>query len=96
MNGASTTLDDPDAFPDGSTRAASINNLGQIVGSYYDSLGNIHGFVLDHGVYTTIDGPIGSGATATGINNLGQIVGITWMPTTIVTDSFWITALTPQ
>jgi probable HAF family extracellular repeat protein len=45
------------------------------VGHYYDSLHRSHGFVYDHGVYTTIDRPGSVGTELNGINNLGHIVG---------------------
>ena len=53
-----------------------INNRGEIVGTYNDSTGQ-HGFVLERGVFTSIDVPF-SGVTETvaeGINDRGQIVG---------------------
>jgi hypothetical protein len=45
------------------------------VGCYFDD--RYHGFLLDHGVYTTLDVP-GSYETyaAHGINDSGQIVGL--------------------
>ena len=58
-----------DTYPD------AINDRGQIVGSFVDTSGAVHGFVKDGEDYTTIDLP---GATATyvwGINNSGAIVG---------------------
>src|SRR5262249_22048459 len=42
--------------------ATGINDAGQVVGISPDSAQNIHGFLLDHGVYTAIDFP---GAVAT-------------------------------
>jgi hypothetical protein len=46
------------------------------VGSYQDAayLYKIHGFLLDHGSYTTLDVP-GSRTEAYGINDSAQIVG---------------------
>jgi hypothetical protein len=64
-------------FPGASITAVSgINDRGQIVGAYIDAGGAQHGFLLDHGVFTTIDFP-GRAATnvARGINDRGQIVG---------------------
>jgi probable HAF family extracellular repeat protein len=46
-----------------------INNSGPIVGGYSDGSTN-HGFLLDHGSYTTLDTP-----GSTDINDAGQIVG---------------------
>ncbi len=65
--------------------AAGINNNGQIVGFYYDSSSE-HGFLYDHGTFTSIDDPSSlpppgsssGGFTDTrayGINDAGQIVG---------------------
>src|SRR5437867_2738186 len=59
-----------------STYAGDVNAKGQIVGTYTDADGNYHGFLLDNGVFTTIDPPAAPPSTeASGINNLGQIVG---------------------
>jgi hypothetical protein len=41
-NGTFATLDVPGAT---STSAASINNSGQVTGSYWDSFGRYHGFI---------------------------------------------------
>jgi uncharacterized membrane protein len=61
------------------TGCRAINDLRQIVG-LYDTLGPAgrvrHGFLLSGGVFTAIDGPVGTTRTiARGINNAGQIVG---------------------
>jgi uncharacterized membrane protein len=50
--------------------------MGQIVGSYRDTAGNDHGFLLDQGRYTTFDVPGSQFTSATGINASGQIVGL--------------------
>jgi len=53
----------------------SLNNLGEVAGTYNDSAGNFDGFLYSGGKYVTLDAP---GATATfleGINDLGQVVG---------------------
>ena len=62
------------------TDAVSLNNREQIVGYYADSGSVIHGFLLSHGQYTTLDDPnagtaAGQGTYAVGINDRGQIVG---------------------
>ena len=59
------------------TSARGINPSGDIVGSYTDSAGKQHGFLLQGGVYITIDVPLaGVRATvANGINPQGEIVG---------------------
>lgn len=80
-NGVYTEIDDPNAAPTGQwtyqngTYAYDINNLGQIVGYYYDADANAHGFLLDHGVYTELDFPGAISTQACGINDSGEIVG---------------------
>lgn len=60
-----------------STFASNINNLGQIVGTYMDSLGARHGFVTEkRGGFTTIDFPSAVSTSAFGINNHGDVVGL--------------------
>jgi hypothetical protein len=65
-------------FPSSSLQfASSINDSGQIVGIYTDSLGAWHGYELIGGTYTTINVPF-QGATGTfayGLNNAGTNVG---------------------
>lgn len=66
----------PINFPDAaSTFPATINDLGQVVGTYTEP-GGTHGFLLSAGVFTTIDVPNATATGATGINNNGQIVGV--------------------
>ncbi len=71
-----TTLDDPLAGSEG-TWPFAINNLGQIVGNYFDSKGISHGFLYSNGTYTTLSDPLADkgGTYAWGINDAGQIVG---------------------
>jgi hypothetical protein len=62
-----------------STQAMSINDLGQIAGSYYDNTGE-HGFLRSaNGQYTTIDAPTPAGGfrytVASAVNNFGQVAG---------------------
>ena len=59
-----------------STEANGINARGHIVGSYVDSEGISHGFLLRNGVFKTIDVP-GASVTlaARSINARGDIVG---------------------
>jgi uncharacterized membrane protein len=77
--GAVTTIDPPGAVDiEGtpgfrSTAPLGINNRGQVVGQYADARG-LHAYLLDDGVYRTIDPPAGPGTTATDINDRGQIV----------------------
>jgi hypothetical protein len=65
-----------------SVMALGINNEDQVVGSYTDGTGAMHGFLFDEKSksYTTIDDPNGvkgSGAmtVVNGINDKGQLVG---------------------
>jgi len=69
-------------FPGGSgTQAFGINKSDQIVGSYLDGSGVMHGFVLSSPLgpvshWKTIDDPNGIGSTIlNGINNAGDLVG---------------------
>ena len=74
-----STLDEPLAT--GGTDAYAINDAGQIVGDYYDSLGTAYGFLANGSAtiaytFSVLDAPSGSGGTnAFGINNAGQVVG---------------------
>lgn len=73
--------------------ANGINDIGQIVGTYDDSKGEIvgtnydssgpHNFVENHGSYTTVDiphasGVIGAFSVGLGINDAGHIVGFSY------------------
>jgi uncharacterized membrane protein len=69
-----TTLDVPGSSLT-TTGANGINTSGQIVGNYGDPAGNVHGFLLDQGSYTTLDVPGSIETEANGINASGQIVG---------------------
>jgi probable HAF family extracellular repeat protein len=81
--GTYITLDDPfasNSYPSSTangTIPSRINDEGQVVGHYYDSSGNVHGFLYDNGKYTTLDDPTPGTTTtvATGINDKGDIVG---------------------
>jgi hypothetical protein len=73
----SANIDDPNANSGepGGTVTAAINNKGDIVGFYTDASNVIHGFVDNHGVFTTVNAP---GATETellGLNDHGIAVG---------------------
>src|ERR1035438_9199384 len=63
--------------PPGSTGTTPnfINLQGVIVGSYLDSNGTSHGFVLNGGKYTTVDDPGAAGTALTGINDFGETSG---------------------
>jgi hypothetical protein len=69
-------------FPGGSdTQAFGISNKNQIVGSYLDGSGTLHGFVLTSPMgptshWQSIDDPNGVGSTVVnGINGAGDLVG---------------------
>ena len=64
-------------FPGASeTTAEAINDAGTVVGHYRSpSDGQLHGFVLDEGLYTTLDYPGAPGTLLLGINSHGDIVG---------------------
>lgn len=79
-----TSIDVPGAS---GTLATGINAAGQIVGIYYDTAGNSHGFLLKRGGFSTVDVPgslVGvSGmlqTEANGINSAGDIVGDYFAP----------------
>jgi probable HAF family extracellular repeat protein len=58
------------------TYGNGLNNNGQIVGSYTDSISG-HGFFVDAvGSFISLDVPSSVGTTALGINDAGQIVGV--------------------
>ena len=53
--------------------ATDINNAGQIVGTYTDTAGKVHGFLDTNGVYKSIDVPGSTQTIPTGINNITQL-----------------------
>ena len=69
--------------------ARGINNLGDIVGGYFDDDGNEHGFLLRHDTLTTIDVPfVGSlGTQLNGLNDSGIIVGV-WVDSAFTVHGF--------
>ncbi|HXE64993.1 MAG TPA: hypothetical protein VN519_15725 [Bryobacteraceae bacterium] len=74
-SGNITTIAAPNAS---ATRPQGINDAGDIVGSYTDSMGLQHGFEYSRGTYTTIDAPSPAtpGTTElTAVNNRQQIAG---------------------
>jgi probable HAF family extracellular repeat protein len=72
--GEFSTIDVPGAVR---TIASGINSQSQIVGEYEDINGIVHGYLLSHGVFTTIDAvPEAIFTRASGINSQGQIVGV--------------------
>jgi probable HAF family extracellular repeat protein len=79
INGTRTTIDFPGA---GLTFPSSINNVGQIAGTfrYPGATGYIHGFVESNGVFTIVDEPgfvdaYLNGTIINGINDSGDMVG---------------------
>jgi hypothetical protein len=72
--GAWTTLSDPDGRF-GTTTPLGINNAGKIVGSFTGSDNHIHGFIYDHGSWTTVSEPGASDTILTGINDYGVMTG---------------------
>lgn len=57
-----------------------VNNKGTIVGWYFDSQGQQHGFMRDGSTVTTLDGPTAAepehpGTAAFKVNNEGDVVG---------------------
>jgi probable HAF family extracellular repeat protein len=71
-NGVFTPIDVPGAT---STVPSFINLEGVIVGSYTDSTGTSHGFVLNGGKYTTVNYPDAIGSALSSINDLGEMSG---------------------
>jgi uncharacterized membrane protein len=66
-----------------STGASRINNVGQIVGTYFDDNttggfpnGHPHGFLYDNGVFSSFDFPGSTTTSFFDINDHGTIVGI--------------------
>jgi uncharacterized membrane protein len=58
------------------TQALGLNNSDQVVGSFLDSAGAMHGFVWHDGNTKQIDDPKGTAGTlVNGINNRNQLVG---------------------
>ena len=66
-----------------STSAFGCNDKGEVVGSFIDSMGNVHGFVFDSADWHQYDAAGSSqqaafnvmGTTINGINNAGAVVG---------------------
>lgn len=86
LNGVFTPINVPGST---GTVPTGINNAGQIVGSYWDVQGKMHGFLDTDGVFTTIDTPYASEVSAPlgntqlfGINDTGDIVGTGPFPPT--------------
>jgi probable HAF family extracellular repeat protein len=78
-----------------STAALDINNQGQVVGFYTDASGTYHGYLYQHGRFTTIDPPGAANVSAfatsapLGINNRGQVVGQYVDPANVLHGYLW-------
>jgi len=72
MTARFTTINYPNAAH---TYALGLNPAGDIVGSYVDTLGHEHGFVLRTGNFTSFDWPGSTWTEGFGINPNGDIVG---------------------
>jgi len=59
----------------GGAQATGVNNSQQICGFFVDSQGVNHGFVLNFGLFLTLDVPGSTFTQALGLNNNGQVVG---------------------
>jgi probable HAF family extracellular repeat protein len=70
----SGSIDDPNS--DGLNYVWDITDAGEIVGSYNDASGDLHGFTDIGGAFTTIDVPNAETTEIFGINRQGQLVGI--------------------
>ena len=85
-----TTIDYPGAKR---TYVRGINDLGQIVGWYYDSDSDTsHGFIYNGSRFTTIDYPGAEETIVSGINDSGQIVG--WYSVSDISHGFLVPAPT--
>ena len=78
--GTIVTLPESGFMEDGGSLSAphqlSINQAGNITGSYVDAEGAQHGFVRNpYGTITSFDPPRGGKTTATSINDSGVIAG---------------------
>jgi probable HAF family extracellular repeat protein len=81
-NSTYTALDDPSAGQFG-TNAAAVNDAGQIVGGYYDSSGNPHGFLTGPAISAATD----NNATDLSANQVVTITVALTEPVTVDTAS---------
>jgi hypothetical protein len=89
-NGKFTSFDYPGALqtsPQGYSDVGGLNNLGDITSDYAsgapfkyllrpDAAGNVHGFILSAGVFTSFDFPAADTTLPLGINDNRQVVGV--------------------
>jgi len=67
--------DDPNAGTTGMV-AHAVNNKGDVTGTYYDSAGNVHGWLFHAGKYQDINDPKGADdSRSDGINDSIELVG---------------------
>jgi len=58
------------------TQAFGVDNSDQVVGSFLDKAGAMHGFLLTRGRLSQVDDPNGAaGSVVNGLNNRGRLVG---------------------
>jgi len=70
-----TRIGDPNAGSNG-TVIHTINNRGDVVGTYYDASGNVHGFLYHQGTYYDVNDPNGAqDSRGDGLNDAFGIVG---------------------
>lgn len=82
-----TTIEVPGALP-GSTSVNAISSSGNLAGRFSDSTGD-HGFIDNHGVFTTFDAPVGAGYfEVTGVNDAGEVAGNYSLPDESFTSGF--------
>jgi probable HAF family extracellular repeat protein len=55
--------------------ATSINNSGEVAGTFTAANGNVEGFLLNGANLTTYEAPGSTNTTFLGVNNKGQVVG---------------------
>ncbi len=61
---------------------SGFNDHGVMVGTYSDTNGYSHGFVITNGAFSTLDSPVGFGTEVWGISEGGIIVGNFWQDST--------------
>src|SRR5439155_8271843 len=62
------------------TMVNGINNSNVVVGSYFDSADNVHGFLYRQGKFSAVNFPAATATEVQGINDLGDIVGTYQLP----------------
>jgi len=82
-----SNLNDPNANPscatgDCGTWPLSANFSGEVAGAYYTSDGTQHGFINQHGHFTTVDYPDMDNTNLIYVSDRGLISGVTWDQTT--------------